>query len=59
MSEVPLYAVLALDLPENHLVRLRLQKVLSHGENNYFTQVCSGAEAGSYVRLIDLCITQL
>ena len=23
-------------------------------ENNYFTEMCSGSEAGSYLRLIDL-----
>jgi len=28
-------------------------------ENNYFTEMCSGSEEGSYLRLIDLCITQL
>jgi len=28
-------------------------------ENNYFTEKCSGSEAGSYLRLIDVCITQL
>jgi len=28
-------------------------------KNNYFTQMCSGSKAGSYVRLIDSCITQL
>jgi len=28
-------------------------------ENNHFTETCSGSEAGSYLRLIDLCITQL
>ena len=28
-------------------------------ENNYFTEMCSGSEAGSYLRLIDFCITQL
>jgi len=27
--------------------------------NIYFTEMCSGSEAGSYQRLIDLCITQL
>ena len=27
--------------------------------NNYFTEMCSGSEAGSYLRLIDLCITHL
>ena len=26
--------------------------------NNYFTEMCSGSEAGSYLRLIDSCITQ-
>ena len=25
----------------------------------HFTEMCSGSEAGSYLRLIDLCITQL
>jgi len=29
------------------------------GKNNYFTEMCSGSEAGSYLRLIDFCITQL
>ena len=29
------------------------------GMNNYFTEMCSGSEAGSYVRLIDFYITQL
>ena len=28
-------------------------------DNNYFTEMCSGCEAGSYLKLIDLCITQL
>ena len=27
--------------------------------NNNFTEVCSGSEAGSYLRLIDVCIAQL
>jgi len=31
----------------------------SRFENNCFTSMCSGSEAGSYVRLIDVCITQL
>jgi len=29
------------------------------GRNNHFTEMCSGTEAGSYLRLIDSCITQL
>ena len=31
----------------------------SQFRNNYFTERCSGSEAGSYLRLIDFCITQL
>jgi len=31
----------------------------SQFKNNYFTEMCSGSEEGSYVRLIDLCTTQL
>jgi len=27
--------------------------------NNYFTEMCSGSEEGSYLRLTDVCITQL
>ena len=26
---------------------------------HYFTEMCSGSEAGSYLRLIDVCITHL
>ena len=29
----------------------------AQSENNYFTEMCSGSEAGSYLRLIDFCIT--
>jgi len=28
-------------------------------ENYYFTEMCSGSEAGAYLRLMDFCITQL
>ena len=28
-------------------------------KNKYFTEMCSGSEAGSYLRLVDFCITQL
>ena len=31
----------------------------SQFKNNHFTEMCSGTEAGSYLRLIDSCITQL
>jgi len=27
-------------------------------KNNYFSEMCSGSEEGSYLRLIDFCITQ-
>ena len=28
-------------------------------KNNHYTEMCSGSEAGSYLRLIDSCITKL
>jgi len=28
-------------------------------KNSYFTEMCRGSEAGSYLRLIDFCTTQL
>jgi len=28
-------------------------------KNNYFTEMCSSSEEGSYLRRIDICITQL
>ena len=31
----------------------------SQFENNHFTEMCCGSEAGSYLRLIDSCVTQL
>ena len=31
----------------------------SRFKNNYFTEICSGSEEGSYLRLIDFFITQL
>ena len=31
----------------------------SQFKNNHFREMCSGSEAGSYLRLIDSCITQL
>jgi len=54
MSEVPLYLVV-------RDVRAREGRVHHVNEvpNNYFTEICSGSEAGSYLRLIDFCITQL
>ena len=38
---------------------MALANVDDPGTNNYFTEMCSGSEEGSSLRLIDLCITQL
>jgi len=38
--------------PVNQLIR-------KCGKNNHFTEMCCGTEAGSYLRLIDSCVTQL
>jgi len=32
---------------------------ISEFKNNYFTEMCSCSEAGSYLRLMEFCITQL
>ena len=41
-------------------LRLRVQGLeLREFKNNYFAEMCCGSEAGSYLRLIDFCITQL
>ena len=45
--------------PRRGLLPLGGSCVRGQFENNYFTEVCSGSEEGSYLRLIDLCITQL
>jgi len=34
-------------------------EVRCHFKDNHFTGMCSGSEAGSYLRLTDSCITQL
>jgi len=41
-----------------HLAREHRQLVV-RVKNNCFTEMCSGSEAGSYLRLIDSCITQI
>ena len=38
---------------------LKLRAVPMGYKDNYFTEMCCGSEEGSYLRLIDLCITQL
>ena len=47
MSEVPLYGLWPIDACHHRI------------EDNYFTETCSASEAGSYLRRIDSCITQL
>ena len=53
MSELPLYA------PDHNTERgrglcERFGNGNMEGVANYFTEMCSGSEAGSYLRLIDL-----
>ena len=43
---------------EHKTATLRDQLAVPFAQVN-FTEMCSGSEAGSYLRLIDLCITQL
>jgi len=38
---------------------IRSRHSLPEFKNNYLSEMCSGSETGSYLRLIDLCITQL
>ena len=40
-------------------VRAGSRAPASRSSADHFTEMCSGSEAGSYLRLIDLCITQL
>ena len=50
-------------LRNNLTAVLELRAVLnwysSQFKNNHFTEMCCGTETGSYLRLIDFCITQL
>jgi len=41
------------------ILALKHVSLTSGGSENYFTEMCSGFKAGSYLRLIDFCITQL
>ena len=53
MSEVPLYEV------EFESTRKQLVGAAVTGSRIYFTEMCSGSEKGSYLRLIDFRLTQL
>jgi len=70
MSEVPLYlcadikalckvALRRSDFTERRRHRMVIRVLFAWGEDSYFTEMCSGSEEGSYLRLIDFCITQL
>ena len=43
-----------LEAPHNRIQRYRLPDVRTH-----LKDMCSGSEAGSFLRLIDSCVTQL
>jgi len=66
MSEAPLYAP-AVILGDLWFIcefvpgcfRYGTDRYSSQFKNNYFTEMCSGSKEGSYLRRIDLCITQL
>jgi hypothetical protein len=49
---------LALAPTETHDTIKSDKEVAASGRvaNNYFTEMCSGSEAGSFLRLIDFCI---
>ena len=64
MSEVPLHltvwnAVASWNVGLDGVVSVRPAGQGSQFKNNYYTEMCSGSEEGSYLRLIDFCITQL
>ena len=73
MSEVPLYRLSmtaalakAAVMKEMHATPRNAStqhtctdRYSSQFKNNYFTEMCSDSEAGSYSRLIDFVITQL
>jgi len=43
-----------------HMIRVGpVDRYSSQFKNNYFTEMCCGSEAGSHLRFIDFCITQL
>ena len=54
----PWHARLSVQKPFNPL-KLSPMRSAADLLNNYVTEMCSGSEAGSYLRLIDFCITQL
>jgi len=57
-SVCPVVPVAQPELPER-VVPPALAAHSSQFKNNYFAEMCSGSDAGSYLRRIDFCITQL
>jgi len=53
------FALLPLDAALCLLTVLDSDRYSSQFKNNYFAEMWSGSEEGSYLRLTDLCITQL
>jgi len=47
------------NMSEDAVVEGGGKKVPHQFKNNCFTEICSGSEAGSYLRRTDFCITQL
>jgi len=45
-------------IPESQGLDCLMCAMFAQQREGYFTEMCSGSEAGSYLRLIDLCITQ-
>jgi len=54
-----LYAALPQVVPGSGVGEWEGASLRRRGFKNYFTEMCSGFEEGSYLRLIDFCITQL
>jgi len=62
VDEVPLYVARLAKGAEGRSEHHGAPPIKGSGsqfKNNHFTEMCCGTEAGSYLRLVDSCITQL
>ena len=57
-SEIPLYLYGLAAVPGEARLLTSESPCSFQFKNNYFTEMCSVSEAGSYLRLIDFCINQ-
>ena len=57
-ADPPLYTPFLIGV-ESRRERSFTDRYSSQFKNSYFTKVCSGSEAGLYLRLVDFGITQL